>query len=52
MLQLSQPVLLVSSLLAAYLMVTAGLAKRRLVWRSRRCDVCHRPVDQCVCRWR
>ncbi|HVU79146.1 MAG TPA: hypothetical protein VHC67_16335 [Gaiellaceae bacterium] len=36
---------------ACYLMVAAGLAKRRLAHRDRLCEVCHRPVSRCTCRW-
>ena len=39
-------------LAGAYAMIDAGLAKHRLVWRSQRCRVCHRPLKGCVCRWR
>jgi hypothetical protein len=45
-------VLLTLALLAAYLMVSAGLANRHLGWRTRRCNVCHHPVDHCICQWR
>jgi hypothetical protein len=36
---------------AAYLMIHAGMAKRRLVWRDRRCPVCGRPRSSCICYW-
>jgi DTW domain-containing protein YfiP len=42
---------LVLALAAAYAMVGAGIAKRRLAWRSARCSVCRRPRDHCVCKW-
>jgi hypothetical protein len=33
------------------LMVSAGLGRRRLVWRDRPCAVCHRPLSRCTCHW-
>ncbi|HEY2326113.1 MAG TPA: hypothetical protein VGH52_01370 [Gaiellaceae bacterium] len=38
--------------LASYIMLTAGTAKRRLVWRNPRCPVCHHPRSNCICHWR
>jgi hypothetical protein len=38
-------------LAAGYTMITAGVAKRRLVWRDRQCPVCGRPRSKCICYW-
>lgn len=42
----------VLALVAVYVMIDVGLARRLLAWRGRRCGVCHRPRTHCVCRWR
>jgi hypothetical protein len=34
-----------------FLMVLAGLGKRRFSWRERRCVSCGRPLGACTCRW-
>jgi len=36
---------------AAYLMTTAGLAKKQLALRAERCRVCGRSRTHCRCRW-
>jgi hypothetical protein len=38
-------------LVVGALMVLCGLAKRRLVFRSATCPVCHHPRPACTCRW-
>jgi hypothetical protein len=38
-------------LLVAFLMVTAGVGKRRLFWRTAKCPTCHHPRGSCTCRW-
>lgn len=38
-------------LLAALLMVAAGLSKKRLSWRTTTCPVCHHARTSCTCRW-
>lgn len=40
------------AIIAAYLMISAGVAKRRLVWRAKRCPSCGRPYPNCTCYWR
>lgn len=52
MLSLHTATMVALVLAAAYAMTGAGLAKHRLVWRSQRCRVCHRPRNTCVCKWR
>jgi hypothetical protein len=37
---------------AAAIMIRAAVAKRRLVLRGRRCPVCGRPQQSCICYWR
>ena len=49
---LQQATLVVLALVAVYVMIDVGLARRRLAWRAQRCGVCHRPRTRCVCRWR
>jgi hypothetical protein len=49
---LQPAVALALALAAAYTMVGAGLAKRRLAWRTRRCPACARPRAHCTCYWR
>jgi hypothetical protein len=49
---MSAVALLCVAVIAAYLMVSAGIAKRRLVWRDRRCPSCGRPYESCTCYWR
>jgi hypothetical protein len=44
--------LLAVALIAAYLMISAGVAKRRLVWRNKRCPSCGQPHARCTCYWR
>ena len=38
-------------LLATFIMVATGMAKKRLVNRGEICPVCHRERRQCTCRW-
>ena len=37
--------------ISAYLMATAGIAKKRLTARGKGCPTCHNPRTQCTCRW-
>ena len=37
--------------LAAYVMVSAGIAKRRISVRGRVCQTCGNRRDRCTCRW-
>jgi prepilin signal peptidase PulO-like enzyme (type II secretory pathway) len=39
------------AVIASLLMLRAGIAKRRLVWRSR-CPSCGHPMRYCTCYWR
>jgi hypothetical protein len=39
------------ALLASFLMVFAGVGKKRLRWRTVECPVCHHPRGSCTCRW-
>lgn len=41
----------VAFLLASYLMVVAGAAKKRLVWKTEICPVCRCERRSCTCRW-
>ena len=36
---------------ASYLMVATGTARKRLRWKSELCPVCHRERRSCTCRW-
>jgi hypothetical protein len=36
---------------ASFLMIVAGVNKKRLGWRSVECHVCHHPRGSCICRW-
>jgi hypothetical protein len=36
----------------AYAMIGAGVVKKRLAWRLRRCGACGRPMPFCTCYWR
>lgn len=42
----------VVALAVAYAMIGAGIAKKRLAWRTGRCAACGRPLPQCTCYWR
>jgi hypothetical protein len=37
--------------ISAYLMASAGIAKRRLTVRGKACPSCRRPRSRCTCRW-
>jgi hypothetical protein len=39
------------ALIAGFLMVVAGVGKKRLRWRTVECPVCHHPRGSCTCRW-
>jgi hypothetical protein len=39
------------ALVASFLMVVAGVRKKRLRWRTVECPTCHHPLDSCSCRW-
>lgn len=41
----------VAALAASFLMVLAGVGKKRLQWRAVECSVCHHPRSSCTCRW-
>jgi hypothetical protein len=47
----ANPIGLVAALVAAFLMVAAGVGKKRLLWRSARCPVCRHTSESCTCRW-
>jgi hypothetical protein len=49
---MSATTFLVVALIASLLMVRASVAKRRLVWRWRKCPSCGRPMRNCTCYWR
>ncbi|HKU58198.1 MAG TPA: hypothetical protein VJP39_01225 [Gaiellaceae bacterium] len=38
-------------LLASYLMLNAGMAKRRMAWRDPHCPVCGHARSRCTCHW-
>ncbi|MFZ1881730.1 MAG: hypothetical protein WAU41_16420 [Gaiellaceae bacterium] len=38
-------------IVASFLMIAAGMSKKRLGWRSVECPVCHHPRGSCTCRW-
>jgi hypothetical protein len=42
----------VAILAATFLMVFAGVGKKRLSWRAARCPVCNHVRTGCTCRWR
>ncbi|HKT43631.1 MAG TPA: hypothetical protein VJQ85_02450 [Gaiellaceae bacterium] len=37
--------------LAAYVMASAVIAKKRITVRGKVCQTCHNPRDRCTCRW-
>ena len=37
--------------ISAYLMASAGIAKKRLTVRGKACPTCRNPRTQCTCRW-
>ena len=37
--------------ISAYLMASAGIAKKRLTVRGKVCQTCHNPRNRCTCRW-
>jgi len=45
---ISAPVAIV---VASFLMIVAGVGKKRLQWRTIECPVCHHPRGSCTCRW-
>jgi hypothetical protein len=36
---------------AGYMMISAGLGKKKLKLRVATCPVCHHPRTLCTCRW-
>ena len=40
-----------TGLVAGFLMIVAGIGKRRLDWRTVECPVCHHQRGSCTCRW-
>ncbi|MGZ4392772.1 MAG: hypothetical protein ACXVRK_11740 [Gaiellaceae bacterium] len=41
----------VTTVSVGFLMVVAGVAMKRLRWRTVECPVCHQPRGSCTCRW-
>ena len=39
------------AVMSGYLMVSAGIAKKRLTVRGKACPTCHNPRTRCTCRW-
>lgn len=50
--RLDPAVATVVAIAIGYAMTVAGVAKKRLVWRTGRCGVCGRPRPLCTCYWR
>jgi hypothetical protein len=51
MIQLATTTFSPAGVVAALLMILAGIHNRRLRWRRAECPVCHHSRAECTCRW-